>query len=166
MSAGTRSTALLKDSIYAALAKRRRKNTGSPQKAQGLEELEVTVGLLTTDMDDVGDNVALFQFPDNCRLWGLSLEVDDLDTHATPTIKFDIALSAVAAGTSQTVLIDDSTAAQGGGVDGIDALTYLGYDVSNKYLCFQCAAAGTTRVAGDITIHALVYLTDPATAQG
>lgn len=166
MSAGTRATALVKNATSAAISKRRRKNTGSPQRPQGLEEIAVTVGLLTTDIDDIGDNVALFQFPANCRLWGLSLEVDDLDTHATPTITFDIALSAAAAGTSQTVLINDSTAAQGGGVDGIDAMTYIGYDVSNMYLCFQCAAAASTGAAGDIVIRALVYTTDPATMSG
>jgi hypothetical protein len=162
---GTRATSLLKDSVYSAIGKTRRKNTGGPQKPYGLELLKVEVDLVTTDLQQ-DDIVALFQFPQGTRLIAGAVVATDMDTHATPTLSFDITLSAATDGSNATVLINDSTIGQGGGQDGFDTLDYLGKDVSNLYLCYECEASAATAAAGTLTAYILVYYNTPASLEG
>jgi hypothetical protein len=166
MSAGTRATQINKTAVASAIGKRRRKNTGAPQKPQGLELLKLTVALGTTDIDDVDDIVALCQFPQGTRLLSGSVVATDMDTHATPTLAFDITLSASATGTTPTVLINNSSIGTGGGQDAFDTLDYFGKDVSNLYLCYECEAAASTGAAGTLTVYLLVYYTDPVLLEG
>lgn len=121
---------------------------------------DVTVQLAATQTDDATGAVIniLGPFPANTELvlfdewWVLP---SDLDTNATPALTYDLQISSALAGTSPTVLIADSTTAQGGTKDLLDS-NLTGTSLSGKYLQVKIETAAATAAAGTIQVRGAV----------
>ena len=150
-----------------AFGKIQRKQVGSPYKPSGTHLIQATLTLADTDVDHVGDVCDILKFPPNCRLLALKATATDLDTHATPTLTFNIAYSATAATAGGTALISATDVGKAGGTAYLGT-TYQGgiVDVSDKYLSFDVEVVSATPAAGTLVVEALVYLGDPATITG
>lgn len=118
----------------------------------------VILKLASTQVDDVTDTVfnVMGPFPTNTQIasaasWTLDASV--LDAHATPTLTFDVQVSAALAGTSPTVLISNSATGQAGVADLLDSVTASeGLDIGGKYLQIKIEDDVATTAAGTITI--------------
>ena len=108
-----------------------------------------TVTLATTDLDTATDTWDLFHFPSGASLDLDSLVVNfgDLDSNGSPNLVIDIGISD-GDGTIDTVLIDNSTAGQNGGIDRVDdsAISSNGkfLSVSDKYLSGDIVSVAAT----------------------
>lgn len=81
-----------------------------------------------------------------------SYDFSDLDTHATPTLDFDIGFSAALTGTSLDVFANDSAAAQTGATDYNDA-SEIGTDIGEKYLVLKIVTAAATAAGGTVRVR-------------
>ena len=125
----------------------------------GWNPVDHTVELPITSIDEAGDDTLCFLFPSEAYLdvQSLHIDCDDLDSHATPTIVFDVGIGD-SDGVIDTVLINDSAAGQTGAFDDADsapggtlAAKYL--DVSNKYLILTIVTAAATDAAGGVKFN-------------
>ncbi len=87
----------------------------NPLPAEGAGTFAMVQGnmeVATTSIDEVGDIILLFELKGNDRLLSLKLGVDDLDTHATATLAFDVGIykDVSADGTAATVVDADAYA--------------------------------------------------------
>lgn len=117
----------------------------------------------TTSLDDANDEYRLGYFPENYNIYLMDLQVttDDLDTGATPAAVFDVILDD---GSSEVVLINDSTVMQGGGSDRLDADGgHLLRLVSGSWIGTKMATGAATASAGTVTLKGLVYVGTPIT---
>ena len=71
-----------------------------------------TLEVATTSIDEVGDVIILADVRPTDRVMAINLACDDLDTHATATLAFDVGLykNVTAAGTGATVVDADAYA--------------------------------------------------------
>lgn len=117
----------------------------------------------TTSTDEADDEYRLGYFPNNYNIYLVDLQVttDDLDTNATPTAVFDVITDD---GSSEVVLINDSTVMQGGGSDRLDADGgHLLRQVDGKWIGIKMATEAATPAAGTVTLKGLVYVGTPIT---
>lgn len=151
-------------SVYNDLCRVHRKAAGNPGRAQGVYFIERINTIATTEIDNADDSKYLFQFPLSCRLLAISVTATDMDSHATPTLVFDLT---VTDGSSPTVLISGSTIGQGGGSDQADVTARVpGLDVSGLYCMFNPTTAAATAAAGTVTVGALIQINDFSTETG
>lgn len=126
-----------------------------PVGVQGLVPFSHAVAVAATSVDDVGDAVLLYLFPQNTFLKANDLDVTstDMDTGG-PTLVMDFGIGD-SDGTIDTELIADSDIGQAGGSDAADASTGANYwvDVSEKYFIMSVDTAATTEAAGTITVR-------------
>lgn len=117
-----------------------------PHGVQGVYPVLLDVTIPTSSLDDANDKVLLYKFPSNCRLWGLRVDFGDADTGGAPAAVVDISTATDTSGTVGSVLINDSTAAQSGANDDLDA-GLLGIDVGGEYLMWHTITAAATGAA-------------------
>lgn len=112
----------------------------------------------TTSLDDAGDDILLFLFPGSPYTAylpnspsGLVVQMADLDT-GSAAIKSDYGLGDDD-GVIDTVLINDTTIAQAGGADQLDANLDLSpwITATGLYLIHTIVTAAATAAAGDIS---------------
>lgn len=114
-------------------------------------------GLITVPSTSLqaDDDLLLFKFPPNARVAQIQATVTAMDTNATPTLVYALALHD---GTTQsTSLLSGGTAAQAGGVDSVGS-GILAIDCSDKYLAFCPSAQAATAAAGTIRVRGLLLL--------
>lgn len=115
------------------------------------------VTVATTSLDDIGDEVFVVKFPDNCYLGDFQITVTDMDSNATPTLVFSV-ITENSAGT-EVVYTATTTIGQGGGTDEPDlGVQVLGKEVSNLYLGIKVTTAAATAAQGTVRIKGLVWL--------
>lgn len=156
MAAATRTASTANaQSLVAQLQREKREDTGFQWLPEGFYVFERVVSLLTTNLDDANDEVYLALMPLNTYLVHLQVTMTDVDTHATPTLVFDINTDD---GSTEVTLIDGSTIGQGGGSDELDANGghYL-RDISGKYIALKVATGTATGAAGTITLKMMVW---------
>jgi len=125
---------------------------------QGVFPFSVTTEIATTSIDETDDEVYLIYFPSNYDIYLLDLEmtVDDLDTHATPTLVLDLNMDT---GSAEVTLINDTTIGQGGGSDklDLDGGHYL-RSLSGNYLATKVVTGAATAATGTVTVKGMVYV--------
>lgn len=113
----------------------------------------------------INDVIKFFKLPPGAKLLGASIEAEDIDTHATPTITLSLI---VTNGTTTKTVIDGSTVGQGGGIvfaesdaTGAAQTGWKGYVCNGKdwYVGVKVKAAAATAAAGDI-IASIRYTKD------
>lgn len=133
----------------------------SPLAPRGIFPFVVSETVATTSIDDVNDEVRLVKFPDRCYLIALQVTATDMDTNATPTLRFDVQVDD---DSTEVDLIANSTVGQGGGSDELDEdAGHLLREVSNKYLQIKVDAVSATPASGTLTFKGLVYIEAPTT---
>lgn len=129
---------------------------------------DITVTVASTQIDDVTDTVinVLGPFGANQAIFnaaGWTVTPTDMDTHATPTLTFDFQISSALAGTSPTVLISNSAAAQSAAADLLDTPTTAeNTSLSGKYLQIKIEDDVATAAAGSFRVRGWVYNVPPA----
>lgn len=127
----------------------------------GAVPFDKTVTIATTSIDEAGDDVLLFQFPEGAMLPGFWLPVQvtpsDMDTHATPTLVLDFGI-ADSDGVIDTVLINDSTGGQTGTIDYTDSGVADWIDVGGKYFGMTVVTAAATAAAGTVGIAGVYFI--------
>lgn len=149
---------------YNDLCRVHRKTAGNPGRASGPYFIRRINSIATTEINNADDSKYLFKFPLSCTLLSISVTATDMDSHATPTLVFDLT---VTDGSSPTVLISGSTIGQGGGSDQADVTARVpGLDVSGLYCMFNPTTAAATAVAGTVTVDALIQVNDFSSLTG
>ena len=149
---------------YNDLCRIHRKTAGNPGRASGPYFIRRINSIATTEIDNADDSKYLFKFPLSCTLLSISVTSTDMDSHATPTLVFDLT---VTDGSSPTVIISGSTIGQGGGSDQADVTARVpGLDVSGLYCMFNPTTAAATAVAGTVTVDALIQVNDFSSLSG
>lgn len=147
--------------FYREAKKIQNKRMVAPMRPDGLYAVNSgAVTIATTDIDDVGDEVRLLKFPDQCYLLPTTLSVTatDMDSNATPLLAFDINTDD---GSTEVQYIAATTIGQSSGSKQAAADKAQLVDVSNLYLSLKVTAAAATGVAGTVTAKCLVYLGTP-----
>lgn len=106
--------------------------------------------IATTSLDDAGDIRRLYLFPAGAYLTDLRVTVTDSDTHATPTLVFDV-VSTDSSDVVSDVFINDTDIGQGGGTARV-ANTGIGQYIGGKYLAFKVVTAAATPAAMTLTL--------------
>lgn len=156
----TVSTSRIAAAVSAALSKLQRYRTaGYTGRADGVYLLKFTKTLTAAevaDFDAAGDFLEIMTFPSNCRLKSVTVDVPDMDAHATPTITLDLMVAS-------TVLVNDSTAGQAGTSDIEWVQTGAPLDVSSSTLKLKIEDAPATAQTsyGAFTVYAEVYFGTP-----
>lgn len=134
-----------------------RRGNKKPRNAVGITYVDRTIQLATTELDDVGDIVALFLFPESCVLadpgsWVITLT--DVDSNGAPALAWDLKVSDLASSPTETTLISGSTTGQAAGSDYLDNVASptaeVLLDLSNQYLIFEVTTAAATAAAGTL----------------
>lgn len=99
----------------------------------------------TTSIDDANDIYRLYKFPGGAYLTDLRVTASDADTHATPTLVFDVVVTDSADVVKDT-LINDTTIGQAGGTARM-ADTGLGQFVGDRFLAVKIATGSATGAA-------------------
>ncbi len=125
----------------------------SPQLPTGFTPFWGEVEVATTSLDEACDDVLLFTFPAVAYLptgvGTLRFRLDELDTNGDALV-LDFGISDVD-GVIDTVLINDTTVGQAGGVDDLDTLVQDPFiDVGGKYLTMTVVTAAGTAAAGTV----------------
>jgi hypothetical protein len=109
---------------------------------------------------EANDVIKIFKLPPNAKILGGRVECEDLDSHATPTLEFDLQ---VTDGTTTKLIFDGiTTVAQAGGF--IDSSDAGGTGVLNAFS--TNSAIGYVTPDGETDWYlALKCITAPATAQ-
>lgn len=63
-----------------------------------------TLALATTNIDEAGDTIILCEVPGNATILRIELAADDMDSHSTPTLTFDLGLVKDVAWVSSTTV--------------------------------------------------------------
>lgn len=131
----------------------------------GAVPIDKTVAVATTSIDEAGDDVLLFKFPENAFLPGswLSVQVtaSDMDTNGTPTLVMDFGIGD-SDGVIDTVLINDSAIGQAGGLDFTDATAADWVDVGGKYFIMTVVTAAATAAAGTLALAGVYFVNKQA----
>jgi len=123
----------------------------------GIIPFDVNVELDVLDCDHTGDAILIFQFPSVAFLFngtgGMVAKYDDMDTHGTPTVAFNVGVGAVD-GVLDYILITGSTGAETGIAETQATLTSANpwLDVGDLYLILDVTAVGTTPADGGVRI--------------
>lgn len=131
------------------------RHEGLISRAEGPFALKTTRTLTAAEVGDFnasGDFLNFFTFPTNCYLAGALVTVPDMDSDGTPSVTLDLM-------SGSTVLVNDDTAGQAGGV-----ITYNGLrDVSGEIfkLKIETVATGIPTSYGDFVVTVFVYLGAP-----
>lgn len=127
---------------------------------------DVTVSVSATQIADETDStfVVLGPLPANTVIadsdsW--QVDTSDLDTHATPTLTFDLTLADDKENANPDVLISNSDAAQSGATDYLDANEDW-TDASSKYLLIKIEADVATGAAGTFRVRGAFRTGTPA----
>jgi hypothetical protein len=128
----------------------------------GLYLIEASAAVATTNVDDANDELRIVEFPDGqVYLLDLKVELTDCDTNGAPALVVDFITDD---GSTEAVLINDSTIGQAGGTDDLDANVDMdNLEVGGKFLAMKVVTAAATAAAGTVTVRALVYI-DPVTS--
>ena len=113
----------------------------------------VQVSLATTQIDNTNDQALVYSFNADSDQYvvGIGLKASDMDTHATPTLTFNVGLGEVD-GTIDDTVITASTCGQGGTSDG--SLCGPISTATTKYVIVDVGTAAATAAAGtlDVTV--------------
>lgn len=150
-----------KKSLYRAIQRESTRRHNSPLRPRGTFTFERDFTIATTYIDDAGDEARLIEFPDGVvYLDELKIEATDMDANGAPALVFDIITDD---GTTELVLINDSTIGQAGGTDELDAnVDPDSLSVGGKYLSLKTGVAAATPAAGTLTVRFKITI-DPIT---